>query len=215
MFRCGRFQQQGSAVRGAGRYEEAIRADFVRHAVLLADCGDHTAPVRTRDQAVDRGPHGQLDVWGLKRGPDRSHFGVVLGAKTARKTVTGGAENSLAAVPVVPPDGKLHGMRSLRGHALDYPRYGRRVANERVRRLRLARRRGGVVARPAVPSVEFLRRVVVTGKVVIGNRPGRRDPTLMLQFPEVFRPHANQHGTPDLAASADVLVQVRPEFLSG
>src|SRR5437660_2588545 len=77
------------------------------------------------------------------------------------------------------------------------------------------RRIGRVDAALPVHLVEALGRRVVRLQVLVGDGPGRRDATPVLELAEVFPAQAEERGTVELGVAAHVVVRVRMELRAG
>ena len=97
--------------------------------------------------------------------------------------------------------------REVVGELLD-PRL---VADRRERVGRRGRRLGRVLAARAVDLVALLGERVVRLELVVGDRPGRRDPVVVGQLAEVLRAQPVQRGAVELRRTADVVVDLRLE----
>ncbi len=71
-----------------------------------------------------------------------------------------------------------------------------------------------ILTRDAVHVVETLRFGVPGLKIVVGDRPGRREPAVVLDHPEVLGAQAEQRGTVELGVAAHVVVLFGGELVA-
>ncbi len=88
------------------------------------------------------------------------------------------------------------------------------VRHRRVGVLLAGRALGRVLSMLAVDQVEVLRLGVVGLQVVVGDRPGRRDPTMVAKLAEVLRAEAEQCRAVELGVPADVVVDLWLELVA-
>ena len=79
---------------------------------------------------------------------------------------------------------------------------------------RAGRRLGRVLAARAVHAVELLGQRVIGLELVVGNRPGGRDPVVMAQLAEILRPQPVQSGSVELGRAAHAVVDLGLELLA-
>ena len=90
----------------------------------------------------------------------------------------------------------------------------RLVRHRRERVRRRCRRLGRVLAAGAVHLVELLGLGVVRLELVVADRPGRRDPAVVLELAEVLLPQPVQRRAVELRGAADEVVDLRLEGLA-
>jgi hypothetical protein len=74
-------------------------------------------------------------------------------------------------------------------------------------------RLGGVLAVLAVDLVQLLGLRVIGLELVVGDRPGRRDPIVVLEVLEILRPQPIERRAVELRGAADEVVDLRLERL--
>ena len=160
----------------------------------------------------------QLDVLVLERRPHAEHVRVRLAVHRAREAVAVHAADAGAVgqVRLVQADaarrvervvaGRLEVVREL----LD-PRLVR-DGRERIGRARVPL--GRVLAARAVHLVVLLGQRVVRLELVVGDRPGRRDPVVVLKLAEVLGPQPVERRSVELGRAADEVVDLRLERLA-
>ncbi len=88
------------------------------------------------------------------------------------------------------------------------------VRHRRVGVLLAGRALGRVLSMLAVDQVEVLRLGVIGLQVVVGDRPGRRDPTMVAKLAEVLRAETEQRSAVELGVPADVIVDLGLELVA-
>ena len=107
-------------------------------------------------------------------------------------------------------EGMVAGLGEIVGQLLDA-----RLVLQRRERVRGARRRiGGILAAVSVHLVQPLGLGVVGLHLLVADRPGGRDPVVMLDLAEVLGPEAVQGRTVQLGGAADEVVHLRLEALA-
>ena len=185
--------------------------------LALDDDFGHGGALGVRLQRHRLRPGEQGDVVVLERRADGDHLGVRLGVDQAGKAVAVLAADAAAVrhVALVEQDaagrverpvaggGEIVG-ELLRSAARGRPRG---TGTERWREARsgppLARRGPGRAARPGVVRLHLL----------VGDRPGGRDPVRVPDLAEVLRPQAVERRAEHLGGAADEVVDLRGEGL--
>ena len=150
------------------------------------------------------------DVRVLEGRPDTEHLGIGLRLDEAREAVAGLAADALAVRPVVleQPNaaGRMErvvaGALEVVGQLLDARLVGQR--RERVLGARVAL--GRILAMVAVDLVQVLGLRVVRLHVVVRDRPGRRDPAVVADLPEILGPEPVEGGAIELRRATDRVV---------
>src|SRR6185503_6820786 len=76
------------------------------------------------------------------------------------------------------------------------------------------RRLGGILAAVAVDMIEPLGFGVIGFHVFVGDRPGRRDPPVMLNLAKVFFAKSKEGGAKEFCIAADVVVGMRVQLVA-
>ena len=179
-----------------------------------------TTPVTAVPARVGLEPHRlgageEGHVWVLERRPDGDHLGVGFGVHEAREAVAVLTPHALAVGRVAlveqDPARRVERVEALLGEVVGQL-LDPGLVRDRGERVGSARRRiGRILPARAVDLVELLRLGVVRLHVLVGDRPRRRDPVVVLELAEVLRPQAIQRGAIQLGRAADVVVHLRLE----
>ena len=160
-------------------------------------------------------PVEQGHVRVLERGADGDDLGVGLRVHEAREAVAVLTPHALAvgriALVEQDPARRVERVQALLGEVVGQLLDAGLVRHRRER-VRAARRRlGRILPARAVDLVELLGLGVVRLHVLVGDRPRRRDPVVVLELAEVLRPQPIQRGAVQLGGAADVVVHLRLE----
>ena len=158
----------------------------------------------------------QRDVRVLERGPNADHLGIGLRVHHAREAVAVRAAHARAVrhVRLVEHDPARRVERmvprpSRASSASCWMRGSCETGGMRVRRAR--RRLGRILAARAVHLVQLLGLRVVRLELVVGDRPGGRDPVVVAQLAEVLLAQPVERRAVELRGAADEVVDLRLE----
>ena len=160
----------------------------------------------------------QGDVVVADRGPYGDDVGVGLGLDQAGEAVAGRAPDAGAQLRLGlvehDPGRRVERMQPDRPEVVEEPLDAGLVRDGRERVGSAGRRLGGVFTARAVDLVEVLGLGVVGLEHVVPDRPGRRDPIVVLQFPEVPLAQSIERRAVELGRPADGVVDLRLECLA-
>jgi len=195
-------QEQRRGIDGARGHHYDLRRIVLAVAVAPHDDLVHRAARCSRLQSIHEGVGQERDVGELERGIHREHLRVGLGPDQAGIAVAGGAADARAAIRalLVELDAErgVEWLQARTGEVLRQVLHARLVAHRRVRvRLRgVGIRR--VLTALAVHMVHAFRARVVGLHLLVSDRPGRRDATVVPQLAEVGLAQAEQRGAVEL-----------------
>ena len=148
--------------------------------------------------------------------------GVRLGVQQAREAIDPVAADAHAGpcrparldLLEVDPDRQVEGVQPELLQVVAQLLDARFVRHRRVGVLGAGRALGRVLSVLAVHQVEVLRLGVIGLQVVVRDRPGRRDPTMVAKLAEVLRAETEQRRAVELGVPADVVVDLGLELVA-
>ena len=206
-------QEQSRGVDGARGHHHDLRRVLLALAVAPDDHLVHGAARCSRLQALHEGVGQERDIGVLERGIHRQHLRVGLRPDQAGMAVAGGAADARAAIRalLVELDAErgVERPQARAGEVLGQVLQARLVTHRRVRVWLAGAGVRRVLAALAVHMVHALRARVVRLHLVVRDRPGRRDATVVPQLPEVGFAQAEQRGAVELGVAPHRVVRVR------
>ena len=209
-------QQQLGGVRRAGRDDDHRAGEPLLLAVDLGDDRCHaSARTRRSPAVVPAALRSSVTLSCRSAGRTAITSASDLACTRHGKPVAGGAPDARAEgrLGLVEHDAarRVERVQPDPGQVVEQPLDPRLVRHRRERVRRRSRWLGRVLAADAVHLVELLGLRVVRLEHVVADRPGGRDPAVVLQLAEVLLAQPVQRGAVELGRAADEVVDLRLE----